>query len=828
MYMAGGLHITRSVLARSQPTALAAGDAPPGIGPTTKRVRGMTAGDWSWATRRAEQWFGPYNPRQVPDWVLKLMSTDWSIGFVREIWVSAFHAVDYRFEGGSAEFRAFLEAVVLPRMPQFLEAVLRALDYGRQSCEIVWSQEDVAYSFAGENGKATARTKPSAYVIDSLRDLDPELVEILADETTGDYRGIRYGGVEIPGRRTVHVVNDPEFGDLHGRAQNVRSYNPWWWGNLVYLGLNRYLERKGDPPLIGFAPGEETADDSGNVQDPVRVTAIGLANLKGGGAYVFPQQFDPESKQPMYAVKALEIASRAPEFLETADAYERNKRLGWLIPYSLGAGGSFAADKVSQQIVHRMFDRRLQRLVIDSLRVHVLPKLVAYNFGQVASADIPRLTAGSMAENAREIMSELLRGAIGLEGVTPDGRAAKIVQMIDSMKLLRQLNVPTVDAKLVPDAPAGPDVGGGGDTGGARGAAGRPANIAPESSRPPAPGRPGAGLARPLALDANADAASWWSGVESGLAEIDRVIRQTEALMESERKSVEAEIKNLARKAILAAKTEDGRLSSKNRTTAASLEKDVGAVIEQSIFEDLLDESDLTASAVALAKKKLSPLARQHAAAAQAATRTVQAAGFKPPPAGAVLRGVKDVVRDANRNGRGVVIRESRRIAETVDRLVQAETPIADAEAAVDVYELPTREWVESTVHHVRASARATLAQAGLDAEAESWLVTAGPSVEREVVTAFPRGEVAQKLWTAQTTTELDAVARGKIDAGRPISSWRNLGLNFFSEEMYVPIPGKSGEALFAAVVAYAAERRAKMQREAEARQAELDARSRQ
>lgn len=823
--MAGPAHRPSALARARSPLALAAAaHAPPELGPLTKRVQGMSA-IWHSLNPIAEKLFGPFNPRSVPDWVLKSMSTDWSVGFCRSIWDSAYQSVQFRFEGGSPEFRAFLEAVVMPRLASWIDVALMSMSYGRQTAEIVWSQEDVGYTYTtGKAGSAKEVTaaRPGSYVVSELRNLDPEGTSILVDERTGDYRGVRYGGVEIPGRRTLHVVNDQdqEFGSLLGRAQSLSSYSPWWWCNLVYLGLNRYLERKGDPPLIGFAPGEEAPDEEGVVHDPVGVTAIGLANLKSGGAFVFPQEFDPESKQPLYAVKTLEVAQRAPEFLDTIDRYERLKRLGWLVPYSFGDKGSFASEKIVQDIVHGLYDRRLRRLVLEPFNKHLFPKLIRYNFGNVSASEIPRATAGSMSANAKELFAEILRGAIALDCVLPDGRKAKVGELIDYTKELKSLGLATVEPRLVPDAPP---PGEGNPAEGARGAAGRPAAIAPEKDRQAAPGRPGAGLSRAVALAASPDAAAWWSGVESGLAEIDRVVWQTEALMESERLSVEAEVKNLARKALLAAKTEDGRLSPKNRTTGADLEKSVAGVIEASIFEDLLDESDLTRGSVALARKKMTPLARQHAAAAQAASRTAQAAGVKVPAAGAVLRGVKDVIRDANRNGRGVVIRESRRIAETVDRLIQAETPIADAQAAIDAYELPTREWVESTVHHVRASARATLAQAGIDAGAESWVVTAGPATEREVLARFPSGEVADHLWTTQTAEELDAVARAKITSGRPVTSWRNLGRNFFSEEMYVPVPGRAGDALFASVIAFAAARRAQLRREAEDRQAELD-----
>src|SRR5262245_17133740 len=97
-------------LSRASSLAGGAADRPP-VGPLTKRIHGLAAGDWAHAHRQAEKWFGPYNPRHIPDGVLKIMGTDWSLGFVREILISAFHAVDYRLEGGAAYIRAFLEAI---------------------------------------------------------------------------------------------------------------------------------------------------------------------------------------------------------------------------------------------------------------------------------------------------------------------------------------------------------------------------------------------------------------------------------------------------------------------------------------------------------------------------------------------------------------------------------------------------------------------------------------------------------------------------------------------------------------------------------------------
>jgi len=796
-------------------TALAA-DAPT-VGPLTKRIHGLSAGDWLWAQKAAERLYGPFNPASVSDSTLKIMTRDWTLGFSREIWASSFFAVDYRMEGGDPRIRAFVDEIVQRHIGQWLETVLRALDYGRQACELVWSVEDVAFRYAAAQapgeGDQTEDVLRRAYVLGELRDLDPEKVEIIADGRTGDYTGLRYEGVELPGGKTLLVVNEPEFGGLLGRSLNVRAYNPWWWGNLVYLGLNRYLERKGDPPLIGFAPGEEVADARGNSQDPVHVTATGLANLKSGGAYVFPQEFDPDSKQPLYAVRALEVAERAPEFLSTIDRYEHNKKVAWLIPGSLGSGASFASDKVSQQLLHRMFDRRLRRLVLDPLNLHVVPKLVRYNFGDVPASAYPRLAAGSMAENAREVFAELLRSALSLEAIAPDGRAVRIAQMIDWAKGLRTLNLPKVDTSLIPDAAEAQGDG--------LPTAGRPPRITRESDRPNAPSRPGLARALPLASTPETGT-TWLDGVLAGLGRIDEVVAVTERLVEHERVSVEAEIRNLYAKAVARAKKSDGRLDARNRTLAAELSQQVESMLEQSMFGDLLDESEITPGALGLARGPKTPLAAQHGKAFEAAAGTIEAAGVSAPGRVAGVRIVKDVVRDAKSNGRGVVTRETRRVSEELDRMIMAEAPAADAEAAADRYELRERDYKASTVDHVRATARATLTHSGAQAEADAWAVLAGPSSEATILERFPRGQVAEQLYTAKSTADLDAMYRRiVVDDARPGTSWRNLGMVFGSPEYYVPIP-KGTSAL--SIIALLEAKRREWGRRREERQRELDA----
>lgn len=813
--------------------------APPSIGPKTKRSQSISANDRFVAHREAERLFGPFNPRAIPDRVLKYMSTDWSIGFCREIWLSGFGAVDYFLEGGSAEIRAFLEPAFMPRLPRFREVMLAPLDYGRQTAELVWALEDVAYRFTEAPGeKELERTKAGAYVYADLRDLDPELTEILLDEKQ-DFAGVRHDGVKLSRDECLHVVNEPEFGDLRGRALNVRAYIPWWRGNFNYLLVDRYLERKGDPPLIGQAGGEDIVDQEGNAQRPEKALAVALANLRSGGSMVIPSEFDLNANQQLYSVRSLEVANRAPEFLQVIDRHEFNKRLAWLIPGQLGSGGSFASDKVAQQLVDRFFDRRLESLVLTPANAHLLPRLVRLNFAGVRPADIPRLCAGNMSSNAREMFAEILRNALTLETILPDGRVAKVAHTIDIMRALKKLNLPGVDPRLIPDAPpplglqiaevynrppeeVPPEAPAGGIKPTKSGAPlpGRPPGIAPESNRPNAPGRPGFTGARALAAAASEPAAAYWASVEHALGAIDDRVARAERIAEDHRKAAQEQVRAVMRSRLLQARTttaSDDRevISSRNRKLADEVEREVEAKLERVMNEDLLDEKDLDGASLALAR---SPLVDQHVGVAREAAGLLRDLGIAAPGAADAKRAIGDIFRDGRRNGQGVVVRETRRVAENVERIVQGGMSPDAAERIVDGYELPRREFVESTVHHVRASARATLAWAGaLKNPDQKWVVAVGPKVEAKLLADMPSGEVAGQLYRVFTTRELDDLYAKRAEQGLSVSHWRGLGLNFFSEEMYVPLPADA--VLGAAVVAFIAAKRAewdKRRREAQ------------
>lgn len=867
-----------------------------GLGPSTKRFLDQFGYLGQWANVEATKIYGPFNPAAISDYTAKLMRGDWTIAFARDIWVSAMHAVPWHFEGGDPEIRGFLEEAMLANIGQWIEACLLSLDFGRVDIEMVWDLADVAYEWMDGDALATVARqaeKRDAYVISQLRDLDPMLCSLQVDRY-GDFAGIIYqgrGGL-MTSEVVLHVVNEMLFGNLNGQALMARAYSPWWWGNCLALCLNRYLQNKGDPPLIATAPGLAETDGKGNVQEPIKVMGIAAANVRGGGSFTIPSDYDPESKQPLYSLKALEVAERAGEFLPWWDRLEAAKRTAYLIPSDIGAspsegGGGFGKGKVSQEIIDHLMDRRKKMCVLAPLNAGPIPRMVYANFGKnVKSRDIPTLTAGDMSYHAKAVFGELIRSGLTLEGILPDGRRAKVCEMIDQMKLLKTCNIPTMDPRLIPTAldpalagalppdpeaigkgakaeasiptqggaaahPApggagGPGVGfpgkGASSAGAAqrkgvgRGAvrkgyptAGRPPSIAPNPKDVPAPSRPGYG-APPLERIALArdmepvgeDAQSYLVAVDAGLARIDAAIFEAYKHAEAERLALQAAIRAEIKRALARAKLGPARrLSADNRSLASTLGKKVEEILETGIMENLFDASDIDAGLLGFARYDDSPLAIAHAEAFKGAQETLAALGMPTPGKAGSVRIVKDVARDAYSNGHGVMVREARRVVEGIDRMVIQEDPISKAEKAADTWVLPPRDFEASTVHHVRATARKVFAWPGVQEATKDWIVGLGPASEASIIDDAPQGQVAGVAWTTTTAHDLDEkFYKLTIDDRRPETSWKTLGLNFGSPEMYIP----ARPSLLPLLVLAVAERRKSFLEAARKRQEELTA----
>lgn len=763
---------------------------------------------------------GQSNPLWLPPLVLAYMRQDAAIALALKVTKAPFSSIPWTFEGGDKKIRDALNAAILPLIPGWLPVLLRALDFGWSAAEIPWDVGELAVRRLDERQTLMAE----AYLVaEELLDLDPLTTTLRADER-GRLTGAHTLGGEVPADKLLLVVNEKEGGGLLGRALATRAYQQWRQRLRSRLDLVRYLESKGNPPLIGEAPDEEIVDpETGQKVNAIDIVLAALANLRGGGAYVLPSTMDtvnPNAKK--YNVRALEVADRASEFETALKLLQQEIFIGMLVPPSMVGDGAFAGAKVAERVFYASLDTYKHELVCDPINRQVAARFVAANFGKVERCDMPKLKGGDPSENAKELLAEILKSALTLHTKGELGALQQVASLVDYGAAMDTCGIPRLPPERVPSAEEVASVAAQ-QTPTGQPAAGRPSRITREDDRPDAPSRPGLSREAAIALARSAPVATpeeYFAALEEGLRAIDEAVWQAERLAESERVALEAEIRNLMRKAVARAKKDGDRLSAANRTLAKELEAEVAEAIRGSIFDDLLDEKEITRGSLGLSRGPASPLAAAHAASFKAASDLLASLGLKPPAGASALRIVKDVVRDANHNGRGVVQRESRRVAESLDRLIMSEAPVETAEATAEAYTLPRHTWTESTTHHVRATARATLA-AGEPAAAEL-VVSASEATEREITQRWPSGKVAQELWTVRTPAQLDARDRAAIAGGHPATSWRNLGKTFFSEEMYTPVPARAD--LRAGILRAAEERRAAFLAAAETRQEKLTA----
>lgn len=158
--------------------------------------------------------------------------------------------------------------------PEFVSWARQALDYGFQSFEVIWTQN--------ESGQ---------FVPERLKPLSVRKTEILVDDDHGNFAGLQQGSkrdgdlVVLPPEKCVLYSYNAQPGNLYGTSRHENCRETAWktWSNLMdRLGL--YTDRvAGATPLVEYPDGE-TTDASGARRsnfDIARAIIDGLARARG-------------------------------------------------------------------------------------------------------------------------------------------------------------------------------------------------------------------------------------------------------------------------------------------------------------------------------------------------------------------------------------------------------------------------------------------------------------------------------------------------------------------------------------------------------------------
>lgn len=396
------------------------------------------------------QWLGPYTPTSVPHSIHKLMRRDAQIGLGLAALKSPFFGIEYRVESGHPAARALVKKVLLDskHFDSLKWTCLNSLDFGSQSHEIVWELADVMLQIDDE---LAPRMMSQAFVLRKIKDLDPDRVQVLVNNLD-DMVGLRVNGFGerdgfVPADKMLHAVNQFEFSNYLGESILDRVYQPWHWGNVQYLLLNRYLEGRGNPPLIGRAPNEVRYDESlpRDGQTPLHCLDVlnkQMVSLRSGGACALPFEVD-ENGNLKWAIEVLQDSGRTETFLGAINHYNAMKLRGIFVPERIATQdtqvGSFAMVKEHVDVFFGMLEVIKRRTLLAPIN-RLAELLTRVNFGRGVEA--PVVTASELNRFKSELLGQIVTQLMELPTTFPDGSVFNGSELVDVERTLEAANVP--------------------------------------------------------------------------------------------------------------------------------------------------------------------------------------------------------------------------------------------------------------------------------------------------------------------------------------------------------------------------------------------------
>lgn len=344
----------------------------------------------------------------------------------------------YTVEHPDEKVKAETEEWLWPLMRKgLLDAAARAFSYGNVPVTFNWEKGTLRYRIKDRNRSAARTVFTKSYdmlpypLTAIVRDGD-EAVEFTDYETNEKYSG----------SRIHHFVWDPEFGDLRGQGARYRAYCDYATSLVLELLQSNYLERSVDPPRVAYAPAGKL-DDKDDGEDAMTVAdyvASLLQALRGGGAAVFPSQFD-ENGNKLYDLDVLDLPDRDQVWLRSLGRLDNRILLAYLAsPTLAGVEDMAAAASRSLEGMLKEFVQDLADWVATNL-TEIVAKVYAVNYTDDMPPEIRATDVGKAG--AKKMLLEVLRIA-----------SDETSRYVDVAKGLDKLGIDVLDTPIPVPEPA--------------------------------------------------------------------------------------------------------------------------------------------------------------------------------------------------------------------------------------------------------------------------------------------------------------------------------------------------------------------------------------
>lgn len=438
---------------------------------------------------------GAFAPNRVPFNVKTRMRRNPQVRFVSAAAKAPLLRGDAWFDTNSTEVQSLLNRVFLEsgHFRRSLRTSLLACDYGFSAHEQIWGMEpeyEVGWDTPKEGGgfSHTDKVFKNLFLPVRLKALAPEFVSILSDRY-GEYAGLVHGNpgamamtaeqlakilassvdnVLAPNKSFVFTL-DGEWGNFYGSGRLDSAYEPWYWQTLVYLICNRWFERKGDPPLVGYAPSTAALADPGVDADaydpddenesPVLLMSRGLEKLRSTGNLALPSDpyFDDDGKPGTiraYEVKELDVKDAHPAFKEYIEHLDVKISRAYLVPDAIAASqkgmGTYGSLQTMAEVYVDVQNDTLATFVEQYDREQVQPFLRYNDIKDRAVLRTGGITASSK-DAITETFNKILEADMLAEQAFGRIYPQSLTMMVDREALARGAGIPF--KRPDPDAP---------------------------------------------------------------------------------------------------------------------------------------------------------------------------------------------------------------------------------------------------------------------------------------------------------------------------------------------------------------------------------------
>lgn len=336
-----------------------------------------------------------------------------------------------------AERVEFIRSQLQALWPMLVKDILYALDYGFQAFEKV---------FELQGGRLVYR---------KIKPLAPQRTEILVDEATGAFAGLRQGDVVLPAEKCFLFTYDGEAGNFYGRSrhENIREHAWAPWMDLSAKRGQYFRKVAGVVPVIEYPEGT-SQDESGATRSNFDLARSVLQNLGSGKGVAMPNVFaryagdfarggvDLEQLKAWH-ISFLETSEQhGGEFTETMRHLESLMLRGWLVPeraVSEGQYGTKAEAGEHARVVLAAADLLLQD-VLRHVNWYLVDPLLALNFGR-ESAGTVRVTRGGLTGDQQTFFRDLVSQVL-----SSGPNAEMLLKLINLEALLDSTGLPSGSA----------------------------------------------------------------------------------------------------------------------------------------------------------------------------------------------------------------------------------------------------------------------------------------------------------------------------------------------------------------------------------------------